>query len=117
MAPRGKVIPFPKSPPPPPPPAPEAPDGLVEIWRCRNQAEALVIRSVLDSEGISSALRSNLSPSVHPFSVGYQACAVILVPAPEAERARRTLTARRRHLHRVRPSPEAAAPPSRTSRS
>lgn len=93
------------------------PDGLVEIWRCRNQAEALVIRSVLDSEGISSALRSNLSPSVHPFSVGYQACAVILVPAPEAERARRTLTARRRHLHRVRPSPEAAAPPSRTSRS
>ena len=76
-----------------------------------------MIRSVLDSEGISSALRSNLSPSVHPFSVGYQACAVILVPAPEAERARRTLTARRRNLHRVRANPDAAAPPPRTGSS
>ena len=72
------------------------------------------MRSVLDSEGIPSALRSNLSPSVHPFSVGYQACGVILVPAPEAERARRTLTARRRHLHRARWNPEGAAPAPRT---
>ena len=68
------------------------------------------MRSVLHGEGIPSALRSNLSPSVYPFSVGYQACAVILVPAPEAERALRVLTARRRHLHRVRPSSEGAAP-------
>ena len=70
------------------------------------------MRSVLDSEGIPSALRSNLAPSVHPFSVGYQACGVILVPALEAERARRILAARRRHLHRARWNPEGAAPPA-----
>ena len=94
------MIRFPKA---PPPRAPEAPDGgLVEIWRCRGQAEALVVRSVLDSEGIPSALRSNLAPSVHPFSVGDQAAAVVLVPAPEAEHARRILIARRRHLVRAR---------------
>ena len=89
--------------------APQAPrqggaaaDGLVEIWRCRDQAELLVVRSVLDSEGIPTALRSNLAPSVHPFSVGDQAAGVVLVPASEAERARRTLIARRRHLVRAR---------------
>ena len=74
----------------------------MEVWRCRDQAELLVVRSVLDSEGIPTALRSNLAPSVHPFSVGDQAAGVVLVPAPEAERARRTLIARRRHLVRAR---------------
>lgn len=87
------------------PPAPRhdaGSDALVEVWRCRDQAELLVVRSVLDSEGIPTALRSNLAPSVHPFSVGDQAAGVVLVPAPEAERARRTLIARRRHLVRAR---------------
>ena len=62
--------------------------------RCRDQAEALVIRSLLDSEGIPTALRSNLAQSVHPFSVGQQGASVVLVPEPDALRARTVLSRR-----------------------
>ncbi len=68
MARRARVIRFPKSPAPAPEPAP----GFVEVRRCRDQAEALVVRSLLESEGIRVVLRSKLAHSVHPFSVGDQ---------------------------------------------
>jgi len=86
---RARVIPFPKSPPPmgKPDPAP-GPAPFVEVRRCRDQAEALVVRSVLESEGIPVILRSHLAQSVHPFSVGDQGEIVILAPEPEAPRAR-----------------------------
>ncbi len=86
---RAKVIRFPKSPPPEPPAG-----GLVEVRRCRDQAEALVVRALLDSHGIPTALRSNLAQSVHPFSVGDQGETVILVPGDDLERARRVLSGR-----------------------
>ncbi len=79
---RGKVIRFPKL-----PPEPRDERGLVEVYRC-DQAEAVVVRSLLESEGIPTLLRSRLAHSVHPFTVGAQGEAVILVPASEAERAR-----------------------------
>ena len=87
MAPRGRVIPFPKS----------AAAGaarsapFVEVRRCRDQAEALVVRSLLESEGIRVVLRSNLAQSVHPFSVGDQGEIVILAPEHDAPRARTIL--------------------------
>ena len=79
---RGKVIRFPKL-----PPEPRDDCGLVEVRRC-DQAEAVVVRSLLESEGIPTLLRSRLAHSVHPFTVGDQGEVVILVPASEAERAR-----------------------------
>lgn len=84
---RGKVIRFPKRP-------PERDDerDLVEVRRC-DQAEALVVKALLDSEGIPSVLRSRLAQSVHPFSVGGQGEVIVLVPASEAERSRRLLDA------------------------
>lgn len=63
----------------------------MEVRRC-DQAEAVVVRSLLESEGIPTLLRSRLTHSVHPFTVGDQGEAVILVPESEAERARRLLT-------------------------
>ena len=87
MARRGKVIRFPKSP-------PEPPKGdLVEVRRCRDQAEALVVKSLFESEDIPCVLRSRLAHSVHPFTVGDQGEVVVLVAAAEAPRAR-TLLAR-----------------------
>ena len=82
---RKKVLRFPKR-------APAPPDerGLVEVHRC-DQPEAVVVRSLFESEGIPALLRSRLAHSVHPFSVGSQGEVVILVPASEAERARRLL--------------------------
>jgi hypothetical protein len=80
-----KVIRFPTR-----PAAPGHERGLVEVHRC-DQAEAVVVRSLLESEGIPTLLQSRLAHSVHPFSVGDQGEVVILVPAREAARSRRLL--------------------------
>ncbi len=69
------------------PPEPRVERGLVEVRRC-DQAEAVVVRSLLESEGIPTLLRSRLAHSVHPFTVGAQGEVVIFVPESEAERAR-----------------------------
>jgi hypothetical protein len=72
-------------------------ERLVEVHRC-SQAEAIVIRGLYETYGIPSVLRSRLSPSVHPFTVGAQGEVTILVPESEAPRSRRLLMgiARRR---------------------
>lgn len=87
MARRARVIPFPRR----PEQGPEAPPDFVEVRRCRHQAEALVVRSLLESEGIRVVLRSNLAQSVHPFSVGDQGEIVVLAPEQDAPRARTIL--------------------------
>jgi hypothetical protein len=78
-----KVIPFPKA---PRSPSPEPP--FAEVRRCRDQGEALVVRGLLESEGIAVILRSNLAPSVYPFSVGDQGAVTVLVRGADAARAR-----------------------------
>src|SRR4029450_14048379 len=80
---RGKVIPFPKA-----PPASEPPSGLVEVRRCRDQAEALVVQALLDGDGIPTVMRGQLVQSVHPFSVGDAGEVTLLVAAMDADRAR-----------------------------
>ena len=88
---RGKVIQFPKQP-PAPAPAPALPASmLVEVRRCRDQAEALVVRALLDGHGIPVVMRGQLVQSVHPFSVGDAGEVTLLVHAADAERARRLL--------------------------
>ncbi len=77
-----KVIRFPG-----PPSEPASGAGLVEVHRC-DQAEALVVRSLLESEGIPTLLRSLLAQSVHPFSVGAQGEIVVMVPEADAPRSR-----------------------------
>jgi hypothetical protein len=85
MSMRGKVIPFPRLP-------REAGNerGLVEVRRC-DQAEALVLKGLFESQGIPTLLRSRLAHSVYPFSVGCQGEVVVLVPASEAALSRRLL--------------------------
>ncbi len=68
---------------------------LVQARRCRDQAEALVVRGLLESEGIRVVLQSRLAQSVYPFSVGDQAEVVLLVAAADLPRAR-TVLARER---------------------
>jgi len=81
---RAKIIRFPT----PPPKAPaRAATELVEARRCRDQTEALVVRGLLESEGIAVVPRSRLAPSVYPFSVGQQAEVVLLVAAADLPRA------------------------------
>ena len=91
MARRGKVIPFPlrstTSAAAAARPAPAERRGLVEVHRC-DQAEAVVVKSLLESEGIPTLLRSRLTHSVHPFTVGAQGEVVILVPESEVRHSR-----------------------------
>jgi hypothetical protein len=99
---RAKIIPFPVRPAARAggrtggPPESSLPAGtLVEARRCRDQAEALVVRGLLESEGIRVLLQSRLAQSVYPFSVGDQAEVVLLVVAADLPRAR-TVLARER---------------------
>jgi len=88
MAKRAKVIRFPGK--------PGQGSGLrrtddrdfVEVRRCRDEAEALVVKSLFESEGILCLLRTFLAHSVHPFTVGDQGEVIVLVPASDAPRAR-----------------------------
>jgi len=85
MPPRAKVIPFPRRPAAPPPDDADE-RGLVEVRRC-DGAEAVVVKSLLESEGIPVLVRSRLAHSVHPFTVGSQGEVRVLVPRSEAARA------------------------------
>ena len=91
MARRGKVIPFPvrstRSASEAARPASADDRGLVEVHRC-DQAEAVVVKSLFESEGIPTLLRSRLTHSVHPFTVGAQGEVVILVPESEVRHSR-----------------------------
>jgi len=87
---RAKIIRFPVPPPKTPPPGRPGAE-LVEACRCRDQTEAVVVRGLLESEGIAVVPRSRLAPSVYPFSVGDQAEVLLLVAAADLARARAVL--------------------------
>ena len=94
---RAKIIRFPTRPaarggaPASSPPA----GSLVEARRCRDHSEALVVRGLLESEGIHVVLQSQLAQSVYPFSVGDQAEVLLLVAAADLPRARAVLARER----------------------
>lgn len=91
---RAKIIRFPAT----PSGSPE--DGsLTEVHRC-DGAEAVVVKSLFESEGIPTLLRSRVSHAVHPFTVGSQGEVAILVPPGAAPHSRRLLI----RLARTRPS-------------
>ena len=87
MARRGKIIPFPGV-------RVDAPGRderrLEDVHHC-DAAEAVVVKSLFESEDIPVLLRSRIAHSVHPFTVGAQGELVVMVPAALAPRARRLL--------------------------
>ncbi|HEX2501493.1 MAG TPA: DUF2007 domain-containing protein [Methylomirabilota bacterium] len=82
----GKVIPFPSR-----VPEPEDERGFEELTRVGDQAEALVVRGLLESHGIEVLLRSHVAPSVYPFSVGEQGAVQVLVRREALAESRRLL--------------------------
>ena len=85
----GRVIPFPGR--APEPPEPEDAQGFEELTRVRDQAEALVVRGLLEAHGIEVLLRSQVAPTVYPFSVGEQGAVRILVRREALAASRRLL--------------------------
>jgi len=81
----------PVAPPLPLPPAPEPAPALVEVRRCRDQSEALVVRALLDGHGIPAVMRGQPAQPVHPFSVGGGGELTLPAHAVDADRARQLL--------------------------
>lgn len=83
----GRVIPFPRRAPDPD----ERDLDLEEVTRVGDQAEALVVRGLLEAYGVRVVLRTHVAQSVHPFTVGGQGEVRILVPRADAVESRRLL--------------------------
>jgi len=66
---------------------PVGPDlKLIEIHRAANDEEALVIRGLLESQGIRCILRSPVVHAVHPFSMdGLGEVRILVAEADELE--------------------------------
>ena len=45
------------------------PKKMVEVYRAASEAEAQIIKGLLESDGIFCLLKSNAAPSVHMFAV------------------------------------------------
>jgi hypothetical protein len=60
---------------------------LVEVYIAKGEAEANIIRGLLDSFGIPSVIKTHASPSVHVFAVDDLGQVVIFVSEENAAEA------------------------------
>ncbi len=60
---------------------------LVEVYRAKGEAEACIIKGLLESNGIPSLFRSHAAPSVHMFTVDGMGEVRIMVDESMAEEA------------------------------
>ncbi len=51
---------------------------LVEVYRAAGEAEAHIIKGLLEANGIESVLRSNTAPSVHVFAIGCEVSVMVV---------------------------------------
>ncbi len=63
-------------------------EKLVKIYRAAGEAEALVIKGLLESDGIPCFLSSNAAPSVHVLTVDGMGEVRVMVLESMAERAK-----------------------------
>ena len=61
---------------------------LVEVYLARSEAEAQVIKGLLESHGIPCLLKSNAAPSVHMFTIDGMGEVRLMVWEENAEEAR-----------------------------
>ena len=67
------------------------PQKMVEVYRAASEAEAQIIKGLLESHGIPCLLKSNAAPSVHMFAVNGLGEVKIMVRQSGAEKARRLI--------------------------
>ena len=63
-------------------------EKTVEVYHARNEMEAQVIKSLLESYNIPSFFKSNAAPSVHVFTMDGMGEVGVMVLESMAERAR-----------------------------
>jgi hypothetical protein len=64
---------------------------LVEVYRAVGEAEALIIKSLLESNSIPCILKSNAAPSVHVFVADGMGEVKVMVGESKAEEAKRLI--------------------------
>lgn len=64
---------------------------LVEVYRASGEAEALIIKSLLESNGVACLLKSHAAPSVHVFTIDGMGEVKVMVEESKAEEARRLI--------------------------
>ena len=66
-----------------------SPEKLVEVYLARGEAEANIIRGLLESYGIPCLLKSLAAPSVHAFAIDGMGEVRVMVRESEVEEARK----------------------------
>jgi hypothetical protein len=61
---------------------------LVEVYRAMGEAEALIIKSLLESNGILCLIKSHAAPSVHVFTADGMGEFRVMVGEAKAEEAK-----------------------------
>lgn len=61
---------------------------LIEVYIARGEAEANIIKALLESYGIPSLLKSQAAPSVHAFAVDDMGQVSVMVRSMDADDAR-----------------------------
>ena len=64
---------------------------LVEVYKALGEADALIIKSLLEANGIPSILKSHAAPSVHVFTVDGMGEYKVMVGESKAEEAKRLI--------------------------
>ena len=64
---------------------------IVEVYRAAGEAEALIIKGLLESNGMPCLLKSNAAPSVHVFTIDGMGEVKVMVWESIAEKARRLI--------------------------
>lgn len=64
---------------------------MVEVYRAAGEAEALIIKGLLESYGIPCLLKSNAARSVHVFAVDGMGEVRVMVGESRAEEAKRLI--------------------------
>ncbi len=67
------------------------PAKMVEVYQAAGEAEAQIIKGLLESNGIHCFLKSNAAPSVHVFTINGLGEVKIMVGESVAEKARRLI--------------------------
>ncbi|MDD2251802.1 MAG: DUF2007 domain-containing protein [Dehalococcoidales bacterium] len=67
---------------------------LIKVYQASGELEALTIKSMLESFGVPSLLRSNAAGSVHPFSVDGMGMVEVMVNEQDAEYAHQLISDR-----------------------
>ena len=66
-------------------------EKTVEVYRAAGEAEAQIIKGLLEINGIPCLLKSNAAPSVHVFAVNGMGEVGVMVKESRAEEAKRLI--------------------------